>query len=133
MGHVNNATYLTWVQAAVLGHWRTLAPGEAVAAYRWVAIKHEITYRKPAFFGDALAATVFLERVRRESAYYETLIHRGPELIAEARSRWCCIDAATFRPACLPPEVVAGFLSANAGGSPAAPPCERAMIGTAAG
>lgn len=120
LGHVNNATYLTWVQAAVLSHWRALAPREAVAAYRWVAIKHEITYRRPAFLGDVLTATVVLERVRRESAYYETLIHRGSELIAEARSRWCCMDAVTLRPACLPQEIVNSFLSETAVGSTAA-------------
>lgn len=49
MGHVNNASYLKWVQAAALGHWERFAPIDAVAAHRWVALKHEIVYRKPAF------------------------------------------------------------------------------------
>jgi len=110
LGHVNNATYLSWIRAAVLGHWHARALPEAVAAFRWMAVKHEITYRKPAFLGDALVATVVLERVRRESAYYDTLIRRGPELIAEAKSRWCCVDAATLRPARLPQEMVSAFL-----------------------
>src|SRR3546814_7693199 len=30
MGHVNNASYLKWVQAAVLSHWRRIAPPDAV-------------------------------------------------------------------------------------------------------
>ncbi|MCC6479772.1 MAG: acyl-CoA thioesterase, partial [Sphingomonadaceae bacterium] len=47
MGHVNNSRYLNWVQEAVLEHWRNLAPPEAVAQRAWVALKHEITYRKP--------------------------------------------------------------------------------------
>ena len=50
MGHVNNARYLNWVQDAVLAHWNKLAPPEAAAKYLWVALKHEITYRKPAFW-----------------------------------------------------------------------------------
>ena len=49
MGHVNNASYLKWVQAAVIGHWRRLAPPDAVANLLWVALRHEITYHKPAF------------------------------------------------------------------------------------
>jgi acyl-CoA thioester hydrolase len=109
LGHANNATYLTWVQAAVLSHWHALAPADAIAMFRWVAVKHEITYRKPALLGDSLVATVVLERVQRESAFYDTSIRRGPELVAEARSRWCCVDAATLRPARLPQEVVAAF------------------------
>ncbi len=52
MGHVNNARYLTWVQDAVIDHWKTFAPVEAVAQHLWVALKHEITYRRPAFLGD---------------------------------------------------------------------------------
>ncbi|HBM06121.1 MAG TPA: thioesterase, partial [Erythrobacter sp.] len=49
MGHVNNARYLNWVQDTVLAHWQKLAPAEEVASKAWVALKHEITYRRPAF------------------------------------------------------------------------------------
>ena len=35
MGHVNNARYLTWVQDAVLAHWRKIAPAEDVASKAW--------------------------------------------------------------------------------------------------
>ena len=98
MGHVNNASYLTWVQQAVLSHWNRWAPPDAVAAYLWVAIRHEITYRRPAFLDDEVVAEVVLERVQRESAFYETVIRRGEERLAEVKSRWCCLDAATLRP-----------------------------------
>lgn len=64
MGHVNNASYLKWVQDAVVSHWQKLAPADAVAAHLWVALKHEITYRKPTFLGDDVIATVLLERSR---------------------------------------------------------------------
>ena len=64
MGHVNNARYLNWVQDAVLAHWNKLAPPETAAKYLWVALKHEITYRKPAFLDDDVIATVVLEKVQ---------------------------------------------------------------------
>src|SRR3546814_19018280 len=99
MGHVNNASYLKWVQAAVLSHWRRIAPPDAVAAHLWVALKHEITYRKPAFLEDQIVATVMLEKVQRESAFYETVIKRGEEVLAEVKSRGFCLDANTLRPA----------------------------------
>jgi acyl-CoA thioester hydrolase len=111
MGHVNNATYLKWVQAAVFDHWRKLAPSDAVSAYAWVAVKHEITYRKPAFLNDSLFAVVQLERVRRESAFYSTAFKRGAELIAEAESRWCCLCAESLQPTRLPDSIVAAFLN----------------------
>ena len=52
MGHVNNAVYLKWVQEAVIDYWRSVAPPEAVAGHLWVALKHEITYRRPTFLQD---------------------------------------------------------------------------------
>lgn len=109
MGHVNNATYLKWVQAAVLSHWQRLAPVETVAAHVWVAVKHEITYRKPAFLEDEVVATVLLEKIRRESAFYDTVFRRGDELLTEVKSRWCCLDAETLRPTRLPKDVIDRF------------------------
>jgi acyl-CoA thioester hydrolase len=110
MGHVNNATYLTWVQDAVIEHWRKLAPSEAVARHLWVALKHEITYRKPAFLDDEVFATVVLEKVQGARAFYQTLIRRGEDVLAEVKSSWCCLDAATRRPARIAQDIITHFL-----------------------
>lgn len=103
MGHVNNSRYLGWVQDVVLCHWRSHAPDDAVASRLWVALKHEITYRKPAFLGDDVVAHTVLEKVRGARAYYSTIIARGrdksAEILAEIESSWCCIDAQSLRPA----------------------------------
>lgn len=109
MGHVNNASYLKWVQDAVISHWRRMAPTEAIASHAWVALKHEITYRKPAFLDDEVIATVLLEKVHGARAFYETIIRRGEEVLAEVKSSWCCIDAKTLRPARLAREVIERF------------------------
>ncbi|MCA1661971.1 MAG: acyl-CoA thioesterase [Novosphingobium sp.] len=111
MGHVNNAHYLTWVQDAVVAHWRNLAPPEAVARLLWVALKHEITYRRPTFLGDDVIATVLLEKVEGARAFYETVIRRGEEVLAEVKSSWCCVDIATMRPARLAKDIVARFFA----------------------
>ena len=99
MGHVNNANYLSWVQEAVLAHWNAIATPGAVAAVLWVALKHEITYRKPAFLEDQVVANVLLEKVAGARAFYRTVIKRGEDVLAEIQSSWCCIDADTRRPA----------------------------------
>lgn len=109
MGHVNNARYLAWVQDAVVSHWQRLAPPDAVAQHLWVALKHEITYRKPAFLEDEVIATVILEKVQGARAFYETVIRRGEEVLAEVKSSWCCLDAETLRPARLARSVVERF------------------------
>jgi acyl-CoA thioester hydrolase len=113
MGHVNNASYLKWVQAAVISHWRRIAPADAVASHLWVALKHEITYRKPAFLNDDVIATVLLERVQGARAFYATVIRRGEDVLAEVKSSWCCLDAATHRPARLTRSVIDRFFSTD--------------------
>jgi len=118
MGHVNNAAYLKWVQEAVLDHWRRVAPAEAVIAHLWVALKHEITYRRPTFLGDDVFATLLLKKVQGARAFYETVIQRGDQILAEVSSIWCCIDAETFRPARLSRDVIDKFfqpLPSNSG------------------
>jgi acyl-CoA thioester hydrolase len=109
MGHVNNAHYLRWVQDAVVAHWRRFAPDEAVAAHLWVALKHEITYRKPAFLDDEVIATTVLQKVEGARAFYDTLIKRGEEVLAEVKSSWCCLDAETLRPVRVAKELAAKF------------------------
>ncbi|MEP5938318.1 MAG: thioesterase family protein [Erythrobacter sp.] len=99
MGHVNNARYLNWVQDAVLAHWQKLAPADEVASKAWVALKHEITYRKPAFIEDDVIASTVLESFKGARAFYSTVIKRGEDVLAEVKSAWCCIDAETLRPA----------------------------------
>ena len=109
MGHVNNARYLSWVQDAVLSHWRNIAPADAVASRAWVALKHEITYRKPAFLEDDVIARTVLESTKGARAFYHTVIQRGEEVLAEIQSSWCCIDAETLRPARIGEEIARIF------------------------
>ena len=73
MGHVNNARYLNWVQDAVLAHWQKLAPADEVASKAWVALKHEITYRKPAFLEDDVIASTVLEHYAGARAFYHLI------------------------------------------------------------
>ncbi len=112
MGHVNNAVYLRWVQEAVVRYWETVAPAEAVAQHLWVALKHEISYRRPAFLEDTVVAEVLAERVQGARTFFSTIIKRGEDVLAEVRSSWCCLDAATKRPARLARSVVERFLPA---------------------
>lgn len=112
MGHVNNSVYLRWVQEAVVAYWEKVAPAEAVAAHLWVALKHEITYRRPAFLEDLVVADVIAEQVQGARTFFSTVIKRGEEVVAEVKSSWCCLDAVTKRPARLAKDVVARFLPA---------------------
>ena len=110
MGHVNNSVYLKWVQDAVVGYWEKVAPAEAVSSHLWVALKHEISYRRPAFLDDSVVADVIAEKVQGARAFFTTIIKRGEEVVAEVQSIWCCLDATSLRPARLAKDVVSRFV-----------------------
>ena len=110
MGHVNNSVYLKWVQDAVIDYWQSVAPPDAVAKHLWVALKHEISYRKPTFLQDVVVAEVIAEKVEGARAFFRTVVRRGEEVLTEIQSCWCCLDAVTQRPARLARDVASRFL-----------------------
>ena len=110
MGHVNNSVYLKWVQEAVVDYWSEVAPPDAVACHLWVALKHEIDYRRPTFLDDNVVANVVAEKVRGARAFFTTVIKRGEEVVAEVKSVWCCLDAVSQRPARLKDDIVSRFV-----------------------
>src|SRR4029078_6268228 len=110
MGHVNNSVYLRWVQDAVIDYWSRVAAPDAVARTLWVALKHEITYRKPTFLQDVVVAEVIAERVEGARAFFRTVLMRGEDVLTEIQSCWCCLDVDTKRPARLARDVIRRFL-----------------------
>lgn len=114
MQHVNHSVYLRWIEEAVVAHWRSAATPDEIAAFQWVALRHEIDYRGAAFEGDVLDVSTRLVEVRRARAWYETRITRDGVTLVEARSCWGCIDVATDRLTAVPPETAARILAAGA-------------------
>lgn len=110
MGHVNNSVYLKWVQEAVVNFWETVAPPDAVARHLWIALSHEIKYRRPTFLEDNVVADVVAERIAGARAMFTTVIKRGETVLAEVKSTWCCLDAGNGRPARLAKDVARRFL-----------------------
>lgn len=110
MGHVNNSVYLEWVQEAVIRYWESLAPPDAVTRHLWVALKHEISYRRPTFLDDVVVADVIAEKVEGARVLFTTVIKRGEEVLAEVKSTWCCLDAVSLKPARLARDIAARFL-----------------------
>ena len=111
LGHVNNVTYLRWVQEAAVAHWTAVAPAVDQAKLLWVVVRHEIDYKQAAFLGDGIIARTWVgsaSRIRFER-FTELLRARDRSLLAQARTLWCPIDARTGKPASVSPEVRACF------------------------
>jgi acyl-CoA thioester hydrolase len=116
MGHVNNATYLTYCEGARLRYW-TDVTGEPVThrhvgAESLILAEARITYRAQAFYGEVITVQTRATRIGRSSF---TLEHRllacvegdEPRLVAVSESILVRYDYASSLPVALSPEHVA--------------------------
>ena len=110
--HVNNVTYLEWVDRVaerageVLGHTRK----ELARMNRmWFVARHEIDYLAEAFSGDLIHAATWIHDARRTSCRRATLMWREESEasipIARAISTWTWIDLERRRPTRMPEEI----------------------------
>lgn len=105
LGHVNNVTYVRWVQEAAVAHWRAAAEAEDQAALFWVVLRHEIDYRRPAFAGDRLIARTWVGCASGIRFERWTEILRDGSVLASARTLWCPLSQQTKRPVAVRSEV----------------------------
>jgi acyl-CoA thioester hydrolase len=116
MGHVNNAVYLTFVEAARIGWW-TAATGEpllreAGRAEGLILAEAEVAFRSPVFFGETVVVETRATRIGRTSL---GLDHRltasrpgGPaRLVATCRSVLVRYDYVVAGPVDWPAEMIA--------------------------
>ena len=111
LGHVNNVTYLRWVQDAAVAHWQAVAPAADQERVFWIVLRHEIDYLHPAMPGDTIVARTWVggaTRVRFER-FTEVLRAGDRTVLAKARTMWCPIDAQKRRPVGVSAELRACF------------------------
>jgi acyl-CoA thioester hydrolase len=100
LGHVNNVTFVRYVQDAAISHWKTVAPPDVQSAIVWVCRRHEIDYLKPAFADELLAVKTWVGAPSGASWERFTEIRRAADgtVLITARTVWVLIDAASGRP-----------------------------------
>jgi acyl-CoA thioester hydrolase len=111
LGHVNNVTYLRWVQDIAVAHWKAASRLSDQAILRWIVLRHEIDYKQAAYLGDGIIARTWVGTASRLRFERHTELVRASDrnLLATARTLWCPIDARTGKPTSVSPEVRAGF------------------------
>ncbi len=107
--HVNNVTYVQWMQDAAMQH--SAATGctrmtEAIGA-TWVARMHRIEYLSPAFAGDSISVLTWVADFRRVRSLrrYRFVRAADHKVLAEGETDWVLVDASTGRPRAIPPEL----------------------------
>ena len=118
LGHVNNVTYVRWVQDVAAAHWKCAAAPQDQERTLWIVLRHEIDYRQPARLGDTVVARTWVGSASRVKFERFTEMRRALDgvVLAAARTLWCSVDARTLRPAAVSGEVRAAFASPSANG-----------------
>jgi acyl-CoA thioester hydrolase len=109
LGHVNNVVYLRYVQEVATAHWHHAASEALQQKYLWVVLRHEIDYLRPAFLNEEIIGYTWVgEHQGAKFDRYVTLCHATTgKVLAEAKTTWCLLDAATLRPKRIDAEILA--------------------------
>jgi acyl-CoA thioester hydrolase len=113
-GHVNNAVYLNWAEQIATEHVEAAGFGQTWMQPHnaaWVVRRHEITYRRPAIYGDELLLTTHAESIRGARGIRKTTITRvaDSEIIADLHTEWVWVRLSDGRPTRVPDELVQFF------------------------
>jgi len=111
-GHVNNAVYLSWAEEVATAHAEAAGYGREWSERHgggWVIRRTEITYHRPAVYGDEVELTVTVELVRGARGVRRTAIRRASdgELFAEVLTEWVWVRLRDGRATQVPAELVA--------------------------
>ncbi len=107
--HVNNVAFVRWVQEVAIAHWRDAATKEHIDAFSWVVVRHELDYKKPAFEGEEITATTWVDNWTHVTCDRHTEIRRGDELLVKSRTVWCMFDRKTNKPTKISRELIQHF------------------------
>lgn len=100
MGHVNNAVYLTYLEAARFAWWTNAFGPNALRDHGVIVARIEIDYRKALLPGERLLVRMRVDAIGTSSftVVYEILNARTRELVADARSVQVAYDYDKGRP-----------------------------------
>ena len=99
LGHVNNAVYLTYFEAARMAYWMHVNGRADLRSMDMILARAEVDYRAPVGYGDELEVGVRCASVKRSSFVLEQALvdRRTGKLVAQARKVLVHYDYAAGR------------------------------------
>lgn len=112
-GHVNNVTYVRWMQDAATSHSGSVGATDAVlvAGATWVVRSHHVEYLRPVMESERLTVETWIEDVQhvRSTRRYRFVRERDEREVARGETLWVCVDSASGRPRAIPESVIERF------------------------
>lgn len=110
--HVNNVRYVQWMQDIAKDHWLSKAPEDLVKNTVWVVLTHHITYKSAAKMGDVILMKTYIDKTKGAiSIRIVEMYHKETgQLLVKAKTEWCLLNATTFKPMRIAPEIESIFI-----------------------
>lgn len=110
-GHINNVSFVRYLQDAAAAHWQAAAPADLRTAFGWVVRRHEVEYLRPGWPGDELVARTWVGEPAGATWERFTEVARTADgdVLVTARTVWVLVDAATGRPRRVTREMIAAL------------------------
>ena len=111
-GHVNNVTYVQWMQDIAVKHYASIGGIQAQGSdATWVVREHKVEYLLPAFEGEEIEIRTWIEDIRRVRSLrkYEFVRKADGKMLVKGETDWVFVDAKTGRPLAIPGEVTRVF------------------------
>jgi acyl-CoA thioester hydrolase len=104
-GHVNNATFASYLELARTEVWTRLLDDREALAIPFFVKRLEIDYRRPVGLDEDVRVWLRVGGIRGASFVFEYAVEAGGEVAALATTRLACVDRLTGRPVPIDPEV----------------------------
>jgi len=111
LGHLNNAVYQNYLEQAAIEHMEYLK--FSLDRYQqlggvFVLRRIKIDYLRPAFAGDTLEITTWIQEMRgsRSIRHYEIHKQGDQQLLVTAEALWVWVDTKVMRPKAMPKELL---------------------------
>ena len=111
-GHVNNVTYVQWMQDIAVEHYASIGGIQAQGPdATWVVRSHRIGYFLPAFVGEEIEIRTWVENIQRVRSMrkYEFIRKSDGKTLVKGETDWVFVDVQSGRPLAIPQGVVEVF------------------------
>ncbi len=112
-GHVNNVTFIQWMQDVAVRHFDAAGARDAMLAARgaWVVRSHHVEYLLPAFTGERLQVLTWVVNFNRALSLrrYRFLRASDGKLLVRGETQWVFLSTETGRPLRVPAEIQQAF------------------------
>ena len=102
--HVNNATFVSYLEVARTEAWISLFPDRGVMEIPFFVKRLEIDYRRPITIEEEVRVWLRVGELRGASLTFEYILEVGGEVAAEAMTLLACVDD-TGRPTRMDPDL----------------------------